>query len=319
MTPDAPALFVGYANLDLIASVPALPGDGDRVTARRIDSAFGGMAANAACAAARAGAPAVFFGAVGDDPFGRLVVADLEARGVDTRHVVRDAPATSKALILVGPGGERAIVSEPVGYDGAALRRFLQHHDGPPGVLYVDGYHLVAAHAELALARAHGFRVYCDLDGAPDASSAEEVWARVGVADVAQWNPKVARALTRFAAPGSRAEPGGASVGGASGGDTPGTARLDLEAADARLAAAVPVVLRTAGDRPVVVRAQGERSVVPVEAVADVRDTTGAGDTFAGTMVAALLRGTPLLAAVAQAIAASRALLRVTGARAPLP
>ncbi len=306
MSPARPAVFVGYANVDLVARVPALPRDGDRVTAESIEAAFGGMAANAACAAALAGATARFFGAVGHDPYGELVLEDLAARGVDTTLTGRDAARTSKALILVAPGGERAIVSEPVRYDGAALRGYLQERAGPAGVIYTDGYHLIRAREELALARERGFSVYCDLDGAPDTYPREAIWSALDVLDVVQWNPKVARAMTLEAGDeAGEAEP-----------DDEGDPAAN-EAADARLASRVPVVLRTAGDRPVVVISRGERTEVPVEAVEDIEDTTGAGDAFAGTVIAALARGSSLLPAVREAIVATRAVLRVRGARAP--
>lgn len=306
MSTDRPAIFVGYANVDLVARVPALPRDGDRVTAESIDAAFGGMAANAASAAALAGATAHFFGAVGSDPYGDLVLEDLAARGVDTTYTGRGAARTSTALILVTPGGERAIVSEPVPYDGAALRRYLLEFAGAPGTLYTDGYHLIRAREELALARERGFSIYCDLDGAPDTYPREAIWSALDVLDIVQWNPKVARAMTIERGHGpDEAAP-----------DHPGDAPAD-EAADARLASCVPVVLRTAGDRPVVVISRGGRTEVPVGIIEDIEDTTGAGDAFAGTVIAALVRGSSLLPAVREAIVATRAVLRVRGARAP--
>jgi sugar/nucleoside kinase (ribokinase family) len=46
----------------------------------------------------------------------------------------------------------------------------------------------------------------------------------------------------------------------------------------------------------------------------EVRDLTGAGDAFAGTMIGALLRGAPLTEAVAQANAAGSAAASRLGA-----
>ena len=84
-----PLLMLGYVNVDLVARVPRLPVDGDRVTATAVDTHFGGMAANAACAAAQAGTRPIFFGSFGTDAFGPLAAADLASHGVDvTTHPI---------------------------------------------------------------------------------------------------------------------------------------------------------------------------------------------------------------------------------------
>lgn len=70
----------------------------------------GGAPANVAVCAARLGAPTAFVGAVGEDLFGRLIVDELSAAGVDTSGVVeRFHPAqTSIAFVELAEGGERS-------------------------------------------------------------------------------------------------------------------------------------------------------------------------------------------------------------------
>lgn len=67
---------------------------------------FGGDTSNMAIAAARLGAAAGYVTRVGDDPFGRMLVALWNAEGVDTRGVATDADApTGVYFVTHGPGG----------------------------------------------------------------------------------------------------------------------------------------------------------------------------------------------------------------------
>ena len=68
----------------------------------------GGAPANVAAAAARLGLDAAFIGKVGDDLHGRFLRRTLEAEGVDTSALVLDrGTSTSLAFVELGPEGER--------------------------------------------------------------------------------------------------------------------------------------------------------------------------------------------------------------------
>lgn len=86
-----PVLCLGEALIDIIAT--------DRVRSLEEADSFvarnGGAPANVAVALSRLGVPAAFCGAVGNDPFGRRLVAGLQAERVDTSRVLeRDAATT---------------------------------------------------------------------------------------------------------------------------------------------------------------------------------------------------------------------------------
>ncbi len=83
----------------------------DGRTVRRI----GGNAVNVAVQAARAGAVAEYFGAVGADEDGRLTLAVLAAQGVGIEGVVVRPGATSITEIDVTPEGERILSREDFG------------------------------------------------------------------------------------------------------------------------------------------------------------------------------------------------------------
>lgn len=70
--------------------------------------AAGGAPANVAVAAARLGSRSAVAAAVGDDPFGRALAAELRSAGVDTTHVVPAPRATAVAFVSLSAGGERS-------------------------------------------------------------------------------------------------------------------------------------------------------------------------------------------------------------------
>jgi sugar/nucleoside kinase (ribokinase family) len=93
--PELDLLTVGRVNFDLYAQQAGLP----FAEVRGWDSMVGGSPANAAVAAARLGVAAGLVSAVGEDLVGEWVLRDLQAAGVDTSFVGRmQGPHTSLAL-----------------------------------------------------------------------------------------------------------------------------------------------------------------------------------------------------------------------------
>lgn len=151
---------VGSVNLDLVARVARLPRPGETVTEAELDRVPGGKGANQAVAAARLGARVRFVGAVGDDEFGSLAVAELRRAAVDlTRTQVVTRP-TGIALILVDDEGENQIVVVP----GANHGLDPAHVEvGEPDALLCQ-LEIADAPIEAALAQTDGF--FC-LNAAP--------------------------------------------------------------------------------------------------------------------------------------------------------
>ncbi len=104
---------VGSINLDLVASVEHLPLSGETITSTSLAYVPGGKGANQAVAAARLGADVRFVGAVGDDDFGRLAVAELRKERVDLSRTQVVRSPTGLALIFVDETGETQIVVVP--------------------------------------------------------------------------------------------------------------------------------------------------------------------------------------------------------------
>ena len=89
-------------------------------------------------------------------------------------------------------------------------------------------------------------------------------------------------------------------------------AALDLERRPQR--AAFTMVVKHGRDPARIVRSDGSVTEVPAEPVATVRDTTGAGDAFAGAVLAALQRGEELADACVAGHAAAARVLAIPGA-----
>lgn len=107
-------LVVGELNVDLILRGGERPTYGQ--AEQLLDAAtltLGSSSAICACGAARLGLRVAFAGTVGDDLFGRFVLAALAERGVDTAAIrVSPAVATGLSAILVH-GDDRAILTYP--------------------------------------------------------------------------------------------------------------------------------------------------------------------------------------------------------------
>lgn len=102
---------LGSINIDHVYRVPHLPAPGETLSALAYTQGLGGKGANQSVAAARAGARCVHIGAVG--PGSDWVLVDMERYGVDLAGVSTLSEATGHAIINVDPGAENAIVIYP--------------------------------------------------------------------------------------------------------------------------------------------------------------------------------------------------------------
>lgn len=261
MTTAVRIACVGHAALDHVFEVEAFPAQPTKTPARSYRPGTGGMAFNAAIAAARLGALVRMIGRVGNEPGVQMLRQRLRAEGIEDRGLEAVAGATtSVSAIVVDRRGERQIFN----HRGDAIVR--AHALDPrvlhgAGVVLVDPRWVAGAAAALRWARARRVTSVLDVDVAPAADLQQLV-------PLAQW--------AVFSEPGLAAY-------------APG---LAVEAALAKaLAAGCEVAMVTRGEQPVCwLRAGGAlRSVAvpPVKAV----DTTGAGDVFHGALALALGEG----------------------------
>lgn len=121
-------LVVGSFVMDLIVSTERFPNAGETVLGRSFRTAAGGKGANQAVQAARLGADVTMVGKVGNDDFGRSLVASCRAAGICTDYIFTD-PSVSSAVgnvqleeketgtqnrIIVVPGANMALTADDV-------------------------------------------------------------------------------------------------------------------------------------------------------------------------------------------------------------
>lgn len=274
-------VVLGSANMDLVVRQARLPHPGETMFGSSFDTVAGGKGLNQAIAAARVGGEVAFLGAVGGDAFGSALRSTLEGAGVEVSGLALVERPTGTAHISVLDDGENAIVVVP---DANGVE--LPLDDLQRSAILAARYLVVQFERPLALvaaavafARANG--VTTVVTPAPVLPLPDGF-----LGDVDILVPNAAEACE--------------------------LAGVDDETDAAKLLSrTVGTVVVTRGSRGALVARGGEivaevapHPVTPV-------DTTGAGDTFTGVLVARLAVGDPEPAALrAASVAAALATTR---------
>lgn len=262
-------LVFGSINVDLVARVATIAGPGMTVLARSYERHFGGKGANQAVAAARLSAPGavVMAACVGADAFGRDSIEDLGRNGVSTELVrVCDTP-TGCAFISVDAKAENAITVASGANVALSARDVPDTMLGSGTVLVLQMEVPFQASLDVARrTRKAGGRVIWNCAPVPPGMTRDEASGLLEASDVLIVNEHEARDL--------------AMILGVSGDDM---AQL------AKRSAATCIV--TAGARGAFAyTADGQVCEASAPAIEPV-DTTGAGDTFVGSIAVALHEG----------------------------
>jgi len=105
-------ICIGLAVIDHVFNVSKIPKKPVKNFAEDYFISGGGNAATAAVAVCRAGGKAFFWGRLGDDQNGDLILSELEELGVDVRDVYRLAGVKSGvSSVLIDEKGERLITN----------------------------------------------------------------------------------------------------------------------------------------------------------------------------------------------------------------
>lgn len=267
---------VGQLTADITVELDDALALGDQTTGA-IRRQLGGSAAIAAHNAATLMlAPVVFSGHAGEDAAAEDGLATLRDAGVELGPLVR-TETSPEVVLLVEPGGERTMVAAPGSPDWSQL----ELDAGPGDIVLFEGWHLFDRHdfaPLLGAARRSGAIVAVDVCSASRARDAAAHRRRLDAL-----NPDILLANAAEAA-AYGLEP--ATAGG--------------------------LVLVHAGSEPTRIWHNGGCSVHDVRRRAAV-DTSGAGDTFAGALLAALAAGAEVDAAVALAHEAAGRVVEVAG------
>lgn len=283
--PAGVVLVAGSANLDFVVRASHIPAPGETVLGRDFDTYPGGKGANQAVACARAGGASTrMLVALGDDAFSVPIEASLRGAGVTLEIVrVHDQP-TGVAFVCVSNSGENAITVAP----GANDYLIPEHLPGLSGVSHL----LLQLESPLASVEAWAH-----------AAGAAGVVVVLNAAPARALSAALLSAIDLLVVNEGELE----LLSGVQGDVARGIAALD-----------VANVVVTLGMRGCCARFQGEVFLQPAFATNAI-DTTGAGDTFCGTMVAAMAQGEPLALALRRACAASALACSRIGAQAGVP
>lgn len=258
----------------------------------------GGSAANTLAGLAALGARCAFVGQVADDQLGDVFAHDIRAAGIafDTPPLAGNAP-TARCLIFVTPDGQRTMNT----YLGASQYLPASVLDekviADARILYLEGYLWDPEEPRAAMRRAieqsrkAGREIAFTLsDGFVIARYGDDFRALIadGLIDILFANEAELAAIT--------------------GEDS-------FESGLAKLAPQVPVLVVTRGENGAVALSGGERAEVAAEPVAQVVDTTGAGDLFAAGYLFGHARGESLEVCLTRGAIAAAEIISHYGAR----
>jgi ribokinase len=286
-------LVAGSINTDLVATMAAAPGPGETVTGTSFAIHGGGKGANQAVSGARCGASGAMLGAIGTDDFGDARLADLRREGIDTRWIQRSTTDPSGvALIFVEERGENRIAYVP----GATATVDTDHcldalTDVRPSILLATN-ELPLQALGLLFGRARQQKIRTVLNATPDPETVQELLPLIDILIVN------AGEASRVLAKGDSLDP--VQVMADLGSLGPATVIITLGADG---------VIGNDGDRPFAHRPP----------VVTVVDTTGAGDTFCGSFVAALADGDSITEAALFGMRASALAVTKSGAQSSIP
>jgi ribokinase len=280
---------LGSTNMDLVAYVAQAPQRGETVTGREFRTVPGGKGANQAVAAARAGGDVMMIGAVGDDAYGAQLRSGLEHAGVDTDLLHTAEGPSGTAHIVVDDAGGNSIVVIP-GANGTVTSL------GPGEMAAIAGADLLLLQLELPLSTvlegarvAHAQGVRTILTPSPVQPLPDQLF---GTIDLLIPNEHEAAELSGHSEP---------------------RAAADI------LLRQVPEVVITLGARGCLYASRGTEKIhFPAPEVTAV-DTTGAGDTFVGTLAVALAEGRSVPEALAWASSAAALCVQRPGASTSMP
>ncbi len=278
-------LVAGSANLDFVVQVPQIPAPGETVLGRDLAFFPGGKGANQAIASARAGgAPTDMLLALGDDWLAEPIESSLAAAGVRTHLVRVPDKRTGVAFITVSDDAENSITVAPGANNELSIADLPSTANYSHLLLQLETpISVVTEYARAA--KTQGTKVV--LNAAPAQSLAAELLALIDILIVNE-------------------------------GELAVVAGYDGDIASCLERVQVPCVIVTLGSRGCCAREDG--NIISQEGIAVTAvDTTAAGDTFCGVLVAALSQGQSLQQALERANAAGALACTQLGAQSSIP
>jgi len=269
----------GVGKTMVLDRVPAV---GETVTGGRYVEGPGGKASNQAIQISRLGGEVALISAVGDDSAAALGRELWRREGVDARGVITVGAPTMVGFILVEPGGDNRIALAPGALEALtpeSLESLWDLIDTSDALVVSFELNPEVGFSALRYAKARGVMTVCN--PAPAVPIPTEVLECI---DYLVPNAIEARDIVR-------------TLGVTSGGPE--------DSARVLLHHGVGTVIITLGAQGAYARNAQESFYSSAHQVEHVRDTTGAGDSFVGALVVALVKRLPLKEAISRGSAAA--------------
>ncbi|MEC7761405.1 MAG: carbohydrate kinase family protein [Pseudomonadota bacterium] len=279
-------LFVGDISWDMSFLTPRVPGPDEKVHVDGFVEGLGGVACNAAVAAARADAQVLFLGVCGTDILSQGASDALAASGIEAHLATRDGSICRVVTMIEGHGEKRLLL-----YPGVSLypaERDLEMIDWDR----VDHVHTAvygtSARSLIAAARLKGATWSLDLEPSTFPGGIADLDYAIDGAALVIVNDRAAEAIGEGA-----------------------VATL--------LSMGAKTVIRSRGPEGATWTDGRDSFSVPVPDDLDIVDTTGAGDCLAGWYLAGLSKDLSPKHALTDAVHAASLSCRAVGAQAGYP
>ena len=289
-------LVVGSINLDENIRVKAFPKPGETILAQGVTKSAGGQGANQAVATAKSGGDVVMLGCVGKDAAGDMLLASMEESGVNTEHILRtDSVPTSKAYITISQDGENQIM-----VDSSANWMVSKEYLESKEELFKEASYCIlqleipddTVYTAEQLCKKHGVKIV--LNPSPIQSFDERLLQQVHTVVVNKTEGEVLTGLTQDQI-------------------TEDTWNRFMETHE------VQNVVQTLGSKGSVLYQKGEPSEFYPAWRCEAVDTTGAGDTFLGALIAMFSQKKSTAESFRYAAVASGLEVMKPGAQAAMP
>ncbi len=288
-------LIFGSSNTDMTVKTPTLPVPGETVIGGVFTMSAGGKGANQAVAAKRVGGDVSFICKVGNDVFGDNSIKHYEEEGIDVSGILRSGKPSGVALITVDKDAENCIVVASganldfTDEDIAASEAALKSCD----ILLMQLEIPVSAVLKAAKI-AHEAGAFVVLNPAPYAELPEEIFKYISL-----FIPNETELASFSGMPVTDKDSAAA-------------------AAKVLLGKGVRNMIVTMGSKGSLIIDGGEPQLVLARKVKAV-DTTGAGDTYCGSICVALSEGKSIKEAAEFASAVSALSVTKMGAQTAIP
>lgn len=287
-------VVIGSINMDLVAEVPRMPRSGETIVGTNVTQIPGGKGANQAVAASRTGVSTVMIGALGSDAFADTLIEFLSSENMDVSLVSRVNGPSGTAVISLDEAGENSIIIIPGANDRVAAATLSTFAFTNTDVVLLQNEVPDPINARAAYcAKQSGATVI--LNTAPYRQLDEEICKNLDLlvaneTEFSQLIEEPVETMTAHRVAGLLAEGAGP----------------------------VPGLIVTLGSEGLVARVDG--AVIRIDGYrVQVRDSTGAGDCFCGTLAATIARGDDHKTALRYANAAAALSVQRLGAGPGMP